>query len=163
MRIALLLLILLLAGPALSAPRHATRIAVDKSERKLHVYVDEASVTTYPVALGLNPVGHKQRQGDRRTPEGRYVLDYKNPNSAFYRSIHVSYPNQADAERARRQGVHPGGDIMIHGQPNDPALRQRVWAYFSQDWTDGCIALSDADMKALWEMVRVPTPIEITP
>ena len=130
MRIALFLLTLFLAGPALSAPPRATRIVVDKSERKLHVYVGEAIVATYPVALGLDPVGHKQREGDRRTPECRYVLDYKNPNSAFYRSIHVSYPNQADVQRARRQGVPPGGDIMIHGQPNDPALRHRVGPTF---------------------------------
>ena len=144
-------------------PVLATKIRVDKSERKLYVYAGERLLATYRVALGINPAGHKQQEGDRRTPEGRYVLDYKNPNSAYFRSIHISYPDAKDKASARRRGVAPGGAIMIHGQPNDPEIRRRVFLYPRRDWTDGCIALSDQDMEALWKSVRVPIPIEITP
>src|SRR5690606_20762564 len=96
------------------------------------------------IALGGNPVGHKQQEGDQRTPEGRYVLDYRKPDSAYFRALHVSYPNAADAAAAKARGVSPGGLIMIHGQRNGfgwaAAATQRV------DWTDGCIALSNEDM-----------------
>ena len=159
--LAVLLLACGVAGAA--EPTLATKVRVDKSERKLYVYAGEQLLATYRVALGINPAGHKQREGDRRTPEGRYLLDYKNPHSAYFRSSHISYPNAADRAAARRLGVAPGGAIMIHGQPNDPEVRRRVRLYPSADWTDGCIALSDRDMDALWKSVRVPIPIEITP
>lgn len=160
-----LALALLLAGSAGGAaePAPATSIRVDKSERKLYMYAGDSIVATYGVALGIHPLGHKQREGDKRTPEGRYVLDYKNAASAYHRSIHISYPNATDKAVARRRGVPPGGAIMIHGQPNDPQVRMRVRLYPFRDWTDGCIALSDRDMDALWKRVRVPIPIEITP
>ncbi|GAB3100716.1 L,D-transpeptidase family protein [Lysobacter terrae] len=164
MRAAWLALILVLSGAASAAePMRATKVRVDKSDRRLYVYNGERMVASYRVALGINPVGHKQQEGDRKTPEGRYVLDYKNPSSLYYRSIHISYPNATDKAAARKRGVAPGGAIMIHGQPNDPVVRRRVRLYPWPDWTDGCIALSDQDMDALWKMVRVPTPIEITP
>jgi murein L,D-transpeptidase YafK len=163
MKIVLAAVALFIASAASSASPQVTRIVVDKSDRKLYAHVGEAVVATYPVALGLNPVGHKRQEGDRRTPEGDYVLDYRNPKSAFFRSLHISYPNAADRARARSRGVSPGGDIMIHGQPNDPRMRERVRIYPLPDWTDGCIALSDADMKRLWDMVRVPVPIRIIP
>lgn len=163
MRLIAALLALAIAGSAVSANPRATRIHVDKSERKLFVYSGDRLVATYPIVLGRNPLGHKTQEGDRKTPEGRYVLDYKNPGSAYFLSIHVSYPNPADRQQARRRGVSPGGDIMIHGQPGDPVFRKLLQAYPRFDWTDGCIALSDADMKSLWDMVSVPVPIEITP
>jgi murein L,D-transpeptidase YafK len=164
MRICLALALLLAASvAAATGPVPATRIRIDKSERKLHVYVGDSIVATYPVALGINPRGHKQQEGDKRTPEGHYVLDYKNAASAYHRSIHISYPNAKDKAAARKRGVAPGGAIMIHGQPNDPQVRLRVRLYPFRDWTDGCIALSDRDMDALWKRVRVPIPIEITP
>lgn len=142
---------------------YADRIVVDKSERKLQVYVGDQVVATYAVALGIQPVGAKQREGDKKTPEGNYLLDYKKADSAYFRAIHVSYPDRADRERARRAGVPPGGLIMIHGQPNEVRVREAIKRWPYPDWTDGCIALSDADMQALWERVRVPTPIEIRP
>ena len=96
------------------------------------------------IALGANPVGHKQQQGDERTPEGRYVLDWRNPNSCCMRSLHISYPNAADKAAARQLGVDPGGMIMIHGQPNGFGW----WSWLMQlfDWTNGCIAVTDEDM-----------------
>lgn len=122
---------------------------------------DGAIVATFRIALGDAPLGHKQREGDERTPEGRYMLDWKKADSAYFRSIHISYPNADDRRRARAQGVPPGGAIMVHGQPNGwahlEALTQR------RDWTDGCIALTNADMQVLWDRVRVPVPIEIVP
>lgn len=152
-----------LARQTAPTPRPADRIVVDKSERKLQVYVGAEVVATYAVALGLQPVGAKQREGDKKTPEGHYLLDYKKADSAYFRAIHVSYPDRADRERARRAGVPPGGLIMIHGQPNDARVREAIQRWPYPDWTDGCIALSNADMQALWERVRVPTPIEIRP
>ena len=100
-------------------------------------------------------------RGDGRTPEGSYVLDYKNPNSKFYKSIHISYPNRRDREYARRNGMDPGGDIMIHGQPNGYGWAAPVLQLFS--WTDGCVALSDSNMDVIWESVDPGTPIEIRP
>ena len=136
-------------------------VKVDKSERRLWLMRGDTVVASFPIALGGNPVGHKQREGDRRTPEGRYVLDARKADSAFFRALHVSYPNAQDRARAKRAGVPPGSAIMIHGQPNGmgalaPVTQQR-------DWTDGCIALTDADMQRVWDLVRVPTPIEIAP
>ena len=116
---------------------------------------------SYAIALGANPVGHKQQQGDERTPEGSYVLDWRNPNSCCMRSLHISYPNAADKAAARQLGVDPGGMIMIHGQPNGFGW----WSWLMQlfDWTNGCIAVTDEDMREIWDMVDVGTPIEINP
>lgn len=155
--------LLVLALPAFCAPPRPTLVQVLKSERVLRVYAGDQVLASYPVALGGQPLGHKTRQGDRRTPEGRYMLDYRNPRSAYFLSIHVSYPDRADREQARRRGVDPGGDIMIHGQPNNAAFRQYLQLRPGLDWTDGCIALSDADMQALWDLIPVPLPIEILP
>ena len=155
---------LLAAQIAATAPSpQAERIFIDKSEHRLDVIAGNKVIASFKAGFGVYPVGPKQRQGDRKTPEGKYVLDYKNPNSAYYRSIHISYPNAADRARARRAGVPTGGDIMIHGQPNDPRVAMAIKLWPSPDWTDGCISLDNADMKKLWEMVKVPTPIEIVP
>jgi murein L,D-transpeptidase YafK len=136
-------------------------VRVDKSARTLSLLSRGRVVATFHVALGGDPGGHKRQEGDRRTPEGRYMLDFKKADSAFHRAIRISYPNAADIESAQRRGVKPGGAIMVHGQKNGlgwlSAARQRF------DWTDGCIALSNADMRKVWDMVQVPTPIEISP
>ena len=157
--------VLLLAAQLTAAPpARAARIHVDKSEHLMTVYGrDERVIASFKAGFGVKPAGHKQRQGDRRTPEGKYVLDYKNPNSAYYRSIHISYPNAADRAAARRAGVPPGGDIMVHGQPSDPRMVRAIARWGSPDWTDGCISLDNSDMKKLWEMVQGPVPIEIVP
>ena len=136
-------------------------VRVDKSERRMDLVSKGQVLRTYAIALGANPVGHKQQQGDERTPEGSYVLDWRNPNSCCMRSLHISYPNAADKVAAKQQGVDPGGMIMIHGQPNGFGW----WSWLMQlfDWTNGCIAVTDEDMSEIWDMVDVGTPIEIDP
>jgi len=136
-------------------------VRVDKSERRMELVSEGAVVRSYPIALGANPIGHKQRQGDERTPEGRYVLDWRNPKSAFTRSIHISYPNSADEAAARKAGVDPGGMIMIHGQSK--GFGWWSWLFQMFDWTNGCIAVTDEQMLEIWDMVRNGTPIEINP
>lgn len=143
------------------AEQKADKVLVLKSENRLYLIKNRVPFATFRVVFGGNPVGHKQAQGDQRTPEGHYILDYKNPNSQFYKSIHISYPNQQDRERARQLGVDPGGDIMIHGQPNGWGWAAVVTQRFS--WTEGCIALSDKDMDQVWQAVDAGTPIEIRP
>ena len=150
------------AAPVAAAEPLADRVLVDKSEHMLTVYAQGKVIAGFKAGFGVH-AGPKQRQGDRRTPEGKYVLDYKNPNSAYYRSIHVSYPNDADRARARRAGVPTGGDIMVHGQPNDRRIAAAIALWPSPDWTDGCISLSNADMLRFWNLMRVPVPIEIVP
>lgn len=142
-------------------PDHADSVLVVKSERKLYLLKAGRVLRQFDVALGLVPSGHKSREGDFRTPEGRYLLDARNANSDYFLSIHVSYPNEADRAHAREAGVDPGGAIMIHGLPNEP--RYDLKRYESTDWTDGCIAVSNADMIDIWLMTRDSTPIEIRP
>lgn len=149
-----------LALPAIAAPP-VDLVRVDKSERRMELLLEGQVVRSYAIALGANPLGHKQQQGDERTPEGRYVLDWQNPNSCCFRSLHISYPNAADKAAAGALGVDPGGMIMIHGQVNGYGW----WSWLVQrfDWTDGCIAVADEDMREIWDMVPVGTPIEINP
>lgn len=139
----------------------AESVLVDKSDGRLYLIRDGQAFASFPVRFGGNPEGHKQQQGDQRTPEGKYLLDYKNANSNYYKSIHVSYPNARDRKNARRLGVDPGGDIMIHGQLNGWGWAAPVVQFF--DWTDGCIALKDSDMDKVWQAIKPGTPIEIRP
>ncbi|MCU0761315.1 MAG: L,D-transpeptidase family protein [Steroidobacteraceae bacterium] len=139
----------------------ANRVLVRKSERRMYLMRGDEVLRSYRVALGLNPVGHKEREGDFRTPEGRYQLVKRNPRSDFFMSMKVSYPNPDDVARARRNGWAPGGSIMIHGLPNDP--RKGLDYYATRDWTDGCIAVSNADMLEIWMLVSDGTTIDIQP
>jgi murein L,D-transpeptidase YafK len=134
-------------------------VLVYKSERLLMLLHAGEVVQHYKISLGRDPVGPKFEEGDHRTPEGRYVLDWRNPDSRFYRSIHISYPNPADLARARHAGVDPGGEVMIHGMPTDPAQAGLAW----DDWTDGCIAVPNAAMDAIWDAVSDGTLIVIRP
>ncbi len=137
-------------------------VLVKKRERKLYLYAEDQLVKSYKIALGKQPQGQKFKEGDSRTPEGLYTLDWRNPNSKFFRSIHVSYPNVVQARSAKEAGVNPGGAIMIHGQPSD--WSERIKLTFSyQDWTEGCIALENQDMIEVWDLVRDGTPIKIDP
>lgn len=152
------------ANTSLDAPQplpQADAILVRKGERRLYLLRRGEVLRSYRVALGLNPVGHKERAGDFRTPEGRYRIERRNPRSDFFLSLQVSYPNPRDAANARRNGWQPGGSIMIHGLPNEP--RKGADYYATQDWTDGCIALSNADMLEIWMLVSNNTPIQIEP
>lgn len=139
----------------------ADLVVVEKAKRKLHLVDDGKPFRTFDIALGIRPEGDKRQEGDFRTPEGRYILDSRNPNSEFFLSIHVSYPNQQDRREARSKGVDPGGAIMIHGQPNEPSRSEAY--YRTQDWTNGCIAVSNSDMIDIWLMIGDNTPIEIRP
>ena len=139
----------------------ADRVRVNKSERTLQLLRNGEVLRTYKVALGLRPEGHKEFEGDFRTPEGVYHLSRRNPNSEYFLSIQIDYPNERDIARARRQGLRPGGAIMIHGQPNMP--RKPRDYYSNVDWTEGCIAVSNTDMVEIWLMTPPDTPIEIKP
>ncbi|MDJ0908475.1 MAG: L,D-transpeptidase family protein [Woeseiaceae bacterium] len=136
-------------------------VLVEKADRELHLMRDGAIFRTFDIALGIQPRGDKQQEGDFRTPEGRYILDSRNPNSEYFLSIHISYPNLEDRREAREMGVSPGGAIMVHGQPNTPTRSEAY--YRTQDWTNGCIALSNSDMIDMWLMTGENTPIEIRP
>jgi murein L,D-transpeptidase YafK len=162
LRFAPLGLLLLVGAVRAEAPLALPQIdhvVVRKAERVMQLYADgRLAHTIAGIQLGDAPVGHKQFEGDEKTPEGRYTLDYGNPNSSYHLSLHVSYPNAADVAFAQAQGRSPGGLIFIHGQPNDwPAGR------VPGDWTDGCIAVSDEEIEALWEAVPDGTVIDILP
>jgi murein L,D-transpeptidase YafK len=139
----------------------ADRVLVLKAARELHLYKNDVLLKKYHVNLGFNPIGDKVQEGDGRTPEGQYIIVWRNPKSAAYRSLHISYPNQSDIQAAKKLGVSPGGDIMIHGLYNgwDNTDIPRI----QPDWTYGCVAVSNAEMDELWRVVDDGTPIEIRP
>ncbi len=139
----------------------ADKVVVEKDARKLHLIKDGEPFRTFRIALGIRPVGDKEHEGDFKTPEGNYHLDARNPNSEFFLSIHISYPDGRDHREARERGLDPGGAIMIHGQPNEPTRSETY--YRTQDWTNGCIAVSNSDMIDIWLMTAENTPIEIRP
>lgn len=139
----------------------ADLVLVVKSNAKLYLIKNYKVLNEYKVVFGANPKGHKQKENDERTPEGSYILDYKKADSAFYKAIHISYPNENDKKHAREIGVNPGGAIMIHGQKN--SLGWLSWLTQNFNWTDGCIAVSNSAMDEIWESVIVGTPIEIKP
>jgi murein L,D-transpeptidase YafK len=132
-----------------------TSVQVHKTDRKMYLLHNDTVLKTYDVALGFAPVGHKQVEGDGRTPEGTYWISHKNPKSSFHLSLGISYPNDADRAYARSIGERPGGDIFIHGGPT-----QRV---FQRDWTAGCIAVTNRQMEVIYSMVNPGTPIHILP
>ncbi len=139
----------------------ADRVLVLKSQRKLFLIRDQRILKAIEIRLGLVPDGDKTSEGDFRTPEGSYVLDDRNLNSDYFLSIHISYPSQNDISEAHRQGASPGGNIMIHGVPNEKRHGREYYAEW--DWTDGCIAVSNPDMMDIWTMTKANTPIEILP
>lgn len=157
---------IILAAPAVSQDTRIPQdtraevdlVHVDKSERTLTLFSQGQPVRRYSgIQLGEAPVGHKRFQGDERTPEGRYTIDHGNPHSAYRLSLHIDYPNAADAAYAQARGRSAGGLIFIHGQPNGVVGR------VEGDWTDGCIALSDSEIEELWALVGDGTPIQIDP
>ena len=135
------------------------KIVVKKSQRKLLLIKNGEAFKSFKVSLGQRPVGHKLFEGDNRTPEGSYVLDKRNANSKYFLSIQISYPNKDDTLRAEELGVPPGGMIMIHGQPNEPKYSKVH--YRSNDWTEGCIAVSNSAMLDIWFLTGKNTLIEI--
>ena len=147
-------------GTALT-PLHTDRVVVLKSERTLQLVNHERLIKAYKVALGGDPIGPKTRQGDHKTPEGSYVLDFRNAHSKFYKAIHISYPSARDRAAAREQGASPGGDVFLHGLPN--GFGYLGAAHRLKDWTDGCIAVTNAEIDEIWGAVPDGTPIEIQP
>lgn len=137
----------------------ADHVVVLKSERRMLLMKGSEVLRSYRVSLGLMPTGPKEHNGDYRTPEGRYLLGKRNAHSDYFLSVQVTYPNDLDVRRAHQSHEDPGGSIMVHGQPNFP--RHSADYYRSQDWTDGCIALSNADMLEFWLLTQSGIPIEI--
>jgi murein L,D-transpeptidase YafK len=161
-------LLLCLSTPAqalqnVNATQLAARILVTKSDRNMYLFDKDGNlIKTYQISLGKSPVGTKRQEGDNKTPEGKYFIESRNQNSDYYLSLRISYPSPADAQRARRQGVSPGGDIFIHGMPNGKEWMH--WKYSKKkDWTNGCIAVNNAEIQELWSLVPDKTPILILP
>ncbi|HXX46127.1 MAG TPA: L,D-transpeptidase family protein [Candidatus Acidoferrales bacterium] len=139
----------------------ADKIVVQKSNREMTLFSDGKPIKTYKISLGRQPQGAKEREGDHKTPEGHYIIDAKIEQSRFHRALHISYPNEADRERARKLGVNPGGAVEIHGLGDGfgwvGALHREV------DWTDGCIAVTNGEIDGIWPMVAVGTSVDIRP
>ena len=153
-------LVLILVAALTTPSQQVTRIVITKSDHTLALYHDQTELNSYRVSLGSHS-GAKQQAGDRRTPEGLYIVDAKNPSSQFHRALHLSYPNDHDRARAKKLGVDPGGDIEIHGQMNSFAWLGPLARHF--DWTAGCIALTNGEIDATWPLIPVGTPVEIKP
>jgi murein L,D-transpeptidase YafK len=146
--------------PAFASVVKADKIVVIKGKRVMLLMNNGEILKVYRVSLGKQPVGHKSRQGDQKTPEGTYVIDSRITDSKFYLALHISYPNDSDVKNAQGLGVDPGGNIMIHGLPN--GLAKKVGKLHRlTDWTDGCIAVTNSEMEEIWQMVPDNTTIEI--
>src|SRR5713226_3302225 len=158
---AMILLLLIGMLAAEDSVTKADQVVVVKSQRTLTLLSHGKALRAYKGALGASPVGAKEQQGDHKTPEGHYILDHRNAASRFYKSIHVSYPNEQDKQKASQRGVTAGGDIMIHGLPN--GFGWLGAAHRARDWTDGCVAVTNAEMDEIWELVPDGTAIDIRP
>lgn len=139
----------------------ADSIVVFKNERRLVLMKNNKMLKDYHISLGDNPEGHKEKEGDEKTPEGLYKIDYRNPNTKYHYSLHISYPDKKDSIHAASLGVSPGGNITIHGCPGNTSFPEEY--YINNDWTDGCIALSNSDIKELAGAVPDGTPVFINP
>ncbi len=153
--------ILWLTASAAAEPLKVDSVLVYKSERSLQLLSKGQVVRSYKISLGTNPIGAKSRLGDGKTPEGKYLLDYRNPKSKYYRSIHISYPNAKDRENARKLKVSPGGEVFIHGLGAGFGWVGSAQAL--RDWTLGCIAVTNKEMDEIWNLVSDGTAIEIRP
>ena len=138
------------------------RIVIEKSKREMSIFKDGRQLKTYHVALGGNPIGPKEEEGDMKTPEGVYRIDERKADSDYHLALHLSYPSEADNARAAARGVSAGSDIEIHGLPNDQSLANQLRKR-SKDWTAGCIAVSNGEIEELWRVTPVGTTVEIKP
>lgn len=152
----------LLNAPPLSPTAKIDKIVVHKAKREMQVFENKELLKTYPIALGKNPIGHKEFEGDKKTPEGTYTINDRNPNSAYHKNLGISYPNSADIAHAKAHGKSAGGAIKIHGIKN--GLGEIIGAnHLLKDWTDGCIAVTDREMDELYRAVVDNAVIEILP
>jgi murein L,D-transpeptidase YafK len=165
-KVSALLLFLLVTTAASAKPKVATsappkidHVVVLKRQHKLLLLNGTRVVKTYRVALGYGGLAPKRRQGDGRTPEGSYIIDYRNPESKFHLALHISYPQTADKQHAQRLGVDPGGDIMIHGLP--PESSWMGAKHRASDWTNGCIAVTDKEIEEIWKLVPDGTRVDV--
>jgi len=141
--------------------KKADYVLVSKSSKELTLFAGSHRIKTYKIALGKNPVGHKVREGDKRTPEGSYFIDARNANSKYHLALHISYPDVIDDMKARRLGSSPGGGIMIHGTGDEYEWMGKLHAAIN--WTDGCIAVTNKEIEEIWQLVPDGTRIEILP
>ena len=155
------IIFLFLFSFSLYAQNSIDMIIIKKSQRILYAVKDDKVIKKFDIAIGKNPIGHKLKEGDKKTPEGYYFIDGKNAKSKFFLSLHTSYPNFHDKRVAEKNNLNPGSHIAIHGLPSISVLSQ--YLYNSSDWTDGCIALNNKDMKELWNMSEEGTQILIKP
>jgi murein L,D-transpeptidase YafK len=142
-------------------PRSVDKVLVEKARHKLHLISRGETIRSYRISLGKQPKGSKQREGDLRTPEGLYWIDWRRKSENYQLAMHISYPNARDRAQAKAAGVNPGSMIMIHGTPLDDEYPE--WFFHTLDWTKGCIAMSNADMREVWALVKDGTLIEIRP
>ncbi|MBD3345403.1 MAG: L,D-transpeptidase family protein [Chitinivibrionales bacterium] len=154
-------ILLLTSISLIHALPQADKVMVKKGERKMFLMKNNKIFRSYQIGLGKNPRGHKRKKGDNRTPEGRYLIDWRNAKSKYYKSLHISYPRSDDIEAADGRGDDPGGMIMIHGMPNK---YPRAGKYMRGiDWTNGCIAVTNEEMDEIWRCVADSVVIEILP
>jgi murein L,D-transpeptidase YafK len=161
LRLTSAVLLCCLAGRLCADELPVESVRVLKSEHKLQLLSAKGVTHEFNAVFGGNPLGHKTQEGDGKTPEGVYLLDYKKSDSAFHKAIHISYPGAQDVSSAKARGVEPGGLIMIHGQKNGLGWLSFITRFFN--WTNGCIALSNADMDRVWDRVKEGTQIELLP
>jgi murein L,D-transpeptidase YafK len=149
------------SAQSVSATERADTILIVKHERKLYLLHDNAPLRSYRIALGLSPTGAKEREWDFRTPEGSYIIDFRQEHSHYFKALHISYPSPADRKRSSAQHLSAGRDIFIHGEPNQPSKPDSY--YKTRDWTNGCIALADEDLQDVWNLTAGRTRVEIVP
>lgn len=157
----LILFLFIFSFPAQALEDEADRIEVIKSKRIMKLYQGKKVIRSYKIGLGRNPVGRKEKLGDNKTPEGVYYISGRNDSSAFYLSLKISYPNEDDIKYAEKKGYDAGNNIMIHGEPKDPKIAP-LWGK-KRDWTAGCIAVTNEEIKEIWNLVPDGTVIEIKP
>jgi|GEM_PF-463605 len=148
----------------LARPIEVSKILVEKSKRQLHLLANDGVIRSYFISLGFSPLGHKIKEGDGKTPEGLYAIDFKNIHSAYYLALRISYPNEKDEARAEALDVSPGGFIMIHGFPEDKEERvEAIKSHGKKDWTQGCMGLTDLEIEEIFSLVDEGAEIEICP
>jgi len=159
--VCLLVFCLILPAAAADTVEKADLVVINKSRRVMELWSNGATIAKYHVALGFEPVGPKQYEGDGKTPEGVYTIVQRNEKSSFFRSLKLNYPNTTDEMNAAAKGTKPGGLIMIHGLPNDRTAE--IMGHPNKDWTNGCIAVTDAEIMDIWRRVDNGTAVLIMP